>query len=110
MTISKGDSVFWSWKQPYGVSDVKYQVVQVSDAQSFTPSGFSSGAPTANGSFEFKFNQAGTYHYWSGYVESTGQITFQGVINVLDTFDKELPLQFSLNGHSGMLLFTFMII
>jgi len=42
LTISTGDSVKWSWKPPAGITGVTYQVVQVRDAVSYAPIGFSS--------------------------------------------------------------------
>ncbi len=105
MSISKGDTVKWTWQPPRGISSVQFQVVQVSDATSQDPlsNGFSSGSPTATGSFKFQFNQAGTFYYWSGFVESSAQITFRGVINVKDSFDKELKVGVKLNGIEGKL-------
>ena len=103
MSISKGDTVKWTWQPPRGISGVQFQVVQVSDATSQDPllDGFSSGDPTARGSFQFQFNQAGTFYYWSGFVEDSAQITFRGVIVVQDSFDKELKVGVSLNGVEG---------
>lgn len=72
--------------------------MQVADASSFTPIGFSSGDPTPYGSFSYEFNQPGTYYYWSGYVEESQQITFRGVVSVLDSFDKQLEVDVQLNG------------
>lgn len=104
LKISKGDTVNWSWQPPTGISRVAFQVVQVADASSFTAIGFTSGAATATGSFSFQFIQAGTYHYWSGYVEDSAQITFRGVIVVEDSFDKELEVNVNLNGFNGIYL------
>lgn len=43
----------------------------------------------------------GTFYYWSGYVESSAQIVFRGIIVVLDSVDKELELNVKLNGFKG---------
>lgn len=46
--------------------------------------------------------EAGTYYYWSGYVEESLQITFRGVIVVRDVEGgKELEFDVSLHGHKG---------
>lgn len=84
-----------------GISSVKYRVIQVQDAISFDPIGFESGDATAVGSFVYQFNQAGTYHYWSGYVESSKQIIFRGSIQVVDSADKQLDLNVKLNGFNA---------
>lgn len=42
LTINTGDSVKWSWQPPVGITGVAYQVVQVQDAVSYSPIGFSS--------------------------------------------------------------------
>lgn len=101
LKINKGDTVKWSWKPPVGISGVSYQVLQVADATSETPVGFTSGDPTPSGSFVYQFNQAGLYYYWSGYVEYSNQITFRGVIQVDDTFDKELELNVNINNYNA---------
>ena len=75
---------------------------QVADGSSVFPVGFTSGEATPFGSYSYQFNQAGTYYYWSGYVESSGQIVFRGVVVVLDSFDKELEVFVSLNGIQGI--------
>lgn len=80
---------------------MSFQVAQVADSTSIFTSGFSSGTPTPVGSFSYQFNQPGIYHYWSGYVENSQQITFRGVINVVDSFDKELEVNVQLNGFSA---------
>ena len=63
--------------------------------------GFSSGTPTSAGAFSYQFNQAGWYYYWSGFVESSGQISFRGVIFVQDTIDVEYEVNVILNGYQG---------
>lgn len=101
LTINKGDSVHWSWKPPTGINSVKYRVIQVQDALSKDPIGFESGDASAVGSFVHQFNQAGTYHYFSGYVESTNIISFRGTIQVIDSVDKQLDINVKLNGYSA---------
>lgn len=101
LVIYKGDSVKWTWKAPSGITCVSYQVIQVKDPYSFVPIGFNSGAATPTGSFEFQFNQAGTFHYWSGYVESSEQITFRGIIVVKDSVDKDFELSVLTNIFKG---------
>lgn len=103
LEIGKGDSVRWSWRPPNGISQVKFKIAQVEDANSFNEIGFTSGEPTRVGSYEYQFNQAGLFFYWSGSVESSGQIFFRGVISVVDSSDKTLELNVSLNGFYGML-------
>ncbi len=92
----------WSWKPPTGITRVAYQVVQVKDSDSYSPIGFTSGPPTAVGSFEYQFNQAGTYYYWSGSVESTGQIEFRGVVVVSSFLDVQQELNVKVNGLTGL--------
>ena len=72
--------------------------MQTSDAISEVQTGFGSGAPTATGSFTYQFNQAGIYYYSSGFVESTNQIMFRGIIEVVNSQDKELEIDVQLNG------------
>ncbi len=84
-----------------GITSVKYQVIQVEDPLSFDPIGFNSGDATDVGSYTFQFNQAGTYHYWSGYVETSNQIIFRGIIEVVATADKHLKLDVNLNGYTA---------
>ncbi len=76
-------------------------MVQVKDAQSYAPIGFTSGSPTATGSFTYQFNQAGTFYYWSGYVESSNQILFRGVVVVSSSLDKQLQIGVQTNGFKG---------
>ena len=101
MNVSVGDTVNWSWAPPTGISGVSFQVVQVDGATGFSSIGFTSGDPTPTGSFSYQFNQAGTYYYWSGLVETSGQISFRGIIQVSDSSDKELELSVTLNGYSA---------
>ena len=102
LEINVGDTVTWSWRPPSGINTVVYQVVQVEDENSFISSGFRSGFATAVGSFQHQFNQAGTYYYWSGYVESSYQITFRGIVIVSSSNeDKQLELSVSLNGFTA---------
>ena len=84
-----------------GITTVKYSVIQTADAISFEQAGFSSGEPKAIGSFTHQFNQPGVYHYTSGYVESTRQILFRGIVEVLSSMDKELEIDVQLNGISA---------
>lgn len=101
LTINKGDSVKWSWRPPKGIQDVKFQVIQVENAEAYNSVGFNSGPASAVGSYEFQFNKPGVFYYWSGYVESSEQITFRGVVEVLDSVDKELEINVNLNGFNG---------
>lgn len=81
---------------------VTYSVIQVSDLVKFVSNGFSSGSPTTFGSFQYQFNQPGTYYYWSGFVESSDQIMLKGVVVVQNSVDKLLTIGVSLNGLNGM--------
>ena len=99
LTVNIGDSVRWSWMPPTGITTVKYQVIQVADALAYDPVGFTTTSASARGSFTYEFSQAGTYHYWSGYVESSRQITFRGTINVVSSSDKTLEADMKLNGY-----------
>ena len=78
-------------------------MVQVQDAKSYASIGFTSGDASSVGSFTKQFNIPGTFHYWSGYVEDSDQITFRGVVIVLDSMDKELEVNVKLNGFNGIL-------
>ena len=49
MVINSGDTVKWSWAAPNLVTGLSFQVVQVEDAASTMPIGFSSGYPTTTG-------------------------------------------------------------
>lgn len=53
------------------------------------------------GSFEYQFNNVGTFYYWSGFVDANGLISFRGVVNVVATTDRELTISVSVNGFSG---------
>ena len=97
INISVGDTINWSWSPPVGIYGVAYQVLQVADAASFEPSGFTSGTPSASGSFSYQFNQPGTYNYWSGYVESSNMVQFRGVVQVSNSSNIELDINVSLN-------------
>jgi hypothetical protein len=101
LRINKGDSVYWSWRPPTGITGVSFKVEQIQDASSIFPIGFTSGEATPTGSYSFQFDKAGTYYYWSGYVESSQQIVLRGVVVVLDSFDKELEVFVSLNEFQG---------
>lgn len=93
-----GDYVEWSWQPPVGITGVTYKVEQVADSSSTQAIGFTSGDPTAYGIYRYQFNKPGLYYYWSGYVESSGQISFRGLIDVKDTLDRELEINLKLNG------------
>lgn len=74
-------------------------VQQVSDAVSTISSGFSSGNPSSSGSYTYQFNKAGTYYYWSGYVDTAQTISFRGVIVVVDASEEHvLELNVEQNG------------
>jgi hypothetical protein len=49
LVINSGDTVKWSWSAPNLVTGVSFQVVQVEDAASTAPIGFSSGNSTTTG-------------------------------------------------------------
>lgn len=83
------------------MSGVSFKVEQVKDAKSIFGIGFSSGYQKPSGSYTYQFNQAGVFYYWSGYVESTSQILFRGIVNVSDTNDKQLELNVKLNGFTA---------
>lgn len=70
-----------------GVSGINYQVSQVSNEISTENIGFTSGSSTPSGSFTYQFNKPGTYHYWSGYVDTARTLSFRGVIVVYDKID-----------------------
>ncbi len=73
-------------------------MIQVENAKSIIPDGFSSGPKsTPTGSFSYQFNKPGIYHYWSGFVEQTRQISFRGVIIVNDSIDKQFEVSLKLN-------------
>ena len=107
LTVNTGDTVYWSWSPPSGITDVTYRVVQVKDSGSTEPSGFDSGMATATGSYSFQFNQPGVYHYWSGCVKATGQIEFRGIIEVQDLVDNQLTVNMNLNGFTGIYTYLF---
>ena len=92
----------WSWQPQTGINGLSFKVEQVQDTSSTAATGFTSGDQTASGSFAHQFNQPGTFYYWSGYVESSAQIFFRGVIIVKDTIDKELEVNVYLNGFQGI--------
>ncbi len=96
LSINVGESVQWTWNSPAGINTVKYGVFQTADAISFNQEGFGSGAKSPAGSFTFQFNQPGVYYYSSGFVEVTNQIFFRGVVEVVDSQDKELEINLHL--------------
>lgn len=102
LTINVGDSVYWSWRPPSGITTVTYQVIQVADQNSYASIGFNSGQATATGSFQYQFNQPGVYYYWSGYVENSDQITFRGVVVVQSSSDKMLTINVTTNGYRAL--------
>lgn len=110
----------WNWNAPGTLSNINYFVQQVADPTSTTLAGFSSGSPSTSGnqismislnvswnffyfigSFEYQFNNVGTFYYWSGFVDANGLISFRGVVNVVATTDRELTISVSVNGFSG---------
>jgi plastocyanin len=104
LVINIGDTVTWSWQPPSGINSVTYRIEQVQDGESYKPIGFTSGPSTAIGSFKYQFNQAGTYYYWSGNVESTEQILFRGIVVVKNSLDKQLQIGVKTNGYQGSTL------
>ena len=68
--------------------------------------GFSSGSTaTTSGSFQYQFNSLGTFYYWSGFVDSNGQIALRGVINVQESQDVDLAISVSVGGVQGLCFF-----
>ena len=60
--------------------------------------GFWSGPPTERGTFQFQFNEPGTYYYWSGFIEPSNVVHFRGVVVVKDEKEiKNLELQVTQN-------------
>lgn len=104
MILKAGDTINWSWQSPVGISTVRFKVEQVEDPSSVNAIGFTSGDPTAFGSYSYQFNQPGWYYYWSGYVESSGQISFRGVVYVEESLDVEFSVNVNLNGFDGIFL------
>ena len=83
LQIKAGDYVLWKWSSPDLVTGLNFKVGQVDDPGSTTQvaNGFDSGDATPSGSYLYQFNNAGTYYYWSGLVDSQ-EISFRGVIQV----------------------------
>lgn len=96
LTINVGESVQWTWQPPTGINTVRFGVFQTADPISFKQAGFGSGPQSPIGSFTYQFNQPGIYYYSSGYVEATKQIVFRGVVEVVDSQDKELEINYHL--------------
>lgn len=101
LIINVGDRVHWNWKAPAGVAGIKYRVQQVADPLSIVPVGFDSGDSTAFGKFDHQFNAPGVFHYWSGFVDASEKISFRGVINVVDSVDKEMEVDVRVNAYSA---------
>lgn len=112
LTIKIGEIVRWTWAQPTGVTGKNYKIEQVESPLSTAPlqSGFSSGESTSAGSFSYQFNVAGTYFYWSGFVDSTQTISFRGVIVVEGETDKELEIDVTLSDIKGLYLYLHLFI
>lgn len=73
-------------------------VQQIRNPARLEHEGFWSGPPTERGSFSFQFNNPGTYYYWSGYIEQSKVVSFQGVIVVLDIDEvKNLEIEVTQN-------------
>lgn len=108
MTINRGEFVKWSWKAPVGIN-VAFKIQQTDSPSSTSAStnGFSSGqTPQTSGTFQYQFNTLGTFYYWSGFVDSNGQIALRGVINVQDSQDVDLPINLSVGAVQGLFSFS----
>lgn len=98
LEIDIGDIVTWSWKPVSVISGLKFMVQQLKNPMGIEPEGFWSGPPTETGSFTFQFNKPGTYHYWSGFIEQSKVLSFNGIIVVSDNDEeKDLEIEVSQN-------------
>lgn len=97
-TVKQGDYVKWNWIAPQAVVGVSFKVEQVDSPTSVNASGFTSGTPSAYGSFIYQFNTLGTFYYWTGYVDLAQSISFRGTVVVEANTDKDLDVDVSLNG------------
>lgn len=102
MKIKQGEYVRWEWTAPWG-SNSKYKVEQVDNPSSIVASGFSSGSATSSGSYTRQFNKVGTFHYWSGFVDTNQNIYMRGLVIVERANDQELAINVTLGGIQGML-------
>ncbi|CAF0756351.1 unnamed protein product [Brachionus calyciflorus] len=99
LTIKKEEFVSWSWQPPVTVNGLKFKVEETNSPSDTTGTGFKSGEPTEFGSYKYQFMDAGLYYYWSGFVDVNQEISFRGVIEVLDqTVDEKVfAVQVTLN-------------
>ncbi|XP_076438726.1 fibrocystin-L-like isoform X2 [Babylonia areolata] len=102
LSISEGDCVRWVWTTPSFVSGIAYGVYQTANdtAKVTLTDGFASpGASSANGQYEFCFNVAGDYFYWSGYVNSPyNSIYLRGQVTVTARTSSIVDLQVKAGG------------
>ncbi|KAK0070507.1 fibrocystin-L, partial [Biomphalaria pfeifferi] len=97
VTIQVGDYITWTWQTPQYVSHIAYSIQQTAtafDAESL-PDGFSSGNKSRRGTFTHQFTAAGTYYYWTGYMDNNQTIYFRGKVTVyeLQSYSAELSVQ-----------------
>ncbi|CAL1525941.1 unnamed protein product, partial [Lymnaea stagnalis] len=99
ITIAVGDYITWHWETPQYVSDMSYSVQQTATPSDFQnmPGGFSSGPNSRKGSFTYRFTSPGNYYYWTGFMDSLGNVYFRGTVKVevLKSYSTTLSLKIS---------------
>ncbi|XP_052245987.1 fibrocystin-L-like isoform X3 [Dreissena polymorpha] len=100
LRIEEGDSVRWAWQTAGFLNNVQhgvYQTESLSSTEALT-GGISSGNQTRQGSFQHVFNSAGTYYFWSGYVDQWDIKDYRMVVNVVPKAAKLEQFAMSIEG------------
>ncbi|KAK3107766.1 hypothetical protein FSP39_021797 [Pinctada imbricata] len=103
--VRVGDIVRWSWSYPSWVAGMTPRLTQVScnNMTNEISGGFSSGPTgTKNGAFEHRFTSAGTFCFWSGYVDIYKTTQFSGVVEVVDRTSSAELVSVMMGGQSAL--------
>ena len=104
--IYLGDYVNWSWNAQKQGDLIHVQQVESADSTTPVYLGFSSGNPSNTGSYRHQFNLPGTFYFSSGYVDSSLNIYFNGIVHVKPNHpDRLVPPDVKTNNYESLFSF-----
>ncbi|XP_033758179.1 fibrocystin-L-like [Pecten maximus] len=97
--ILVGDVVRWDWDFPFYITTMKPRVEETYNLTTKygKPGGFSSGdIGSTTGSYSRQFSKAGTFFFWSGFLDSYQTTWFHGSVEVSERVSDIAPISVSI--------------